>query len=47
MTDCPDCGSPLGYTVADDREDSEYRHILEICAHCGYIKTFVDYLDEN
>jgi hypothetical protein len=41
---CPDCGSRLGFTTKDEKD---FFHIYEICAHCGYIKAFVDYKDKN
>lgn len=44
---CPECDTPLGVTVADDREDQGYKHIIEICAYCGYTRAFVDYLDDD
>lgn len=44
---CPECDTPLGVTVADDREDKGYKHIIEICAYCGYTRAFVDYLDDD
>lgn len=45
MLNCPQCDTPLSFSVADDREDPEYTHIYEICVYCGYTKTFVDYID--
>jgi len=47
MINCPDCNGPLSYTVSDDRSDKDYKHIYEICAHCGYIKAYVDYADND
>lgn len=44
---CPECDANLGVTVMDDREDKNYRHILELCAYCGYQKAYVDYLDND
>ena len=44
---CPDCYTPLGVAVMDDREGKNYRHILELCAYCGYQKAYVDYLDDD
>jgi RNase P subunit RPR2 len=44
---CPECKYELGYTVADDREDHDYKHIFEICAHCGFIKAYVEYEDKD
>ena len=42
---CPDCGSNLDYVVSDDRQDKEYTHIFEICTHCGFTKSYVEYKD--
>lgn len=39
---CPDCGYGLGYTT---KKEKGFFHILEICAHCGYAKAYVDYTD--
>lgn len=47
MTNCPDCDHPLGYVVADDRQDKDYTHIFEICANCGYTKAYVEYRDDD
>lgn len=47
MLNCPQCDAPLGVTVIDDKEDNIYKHIMEICAYCGYTKTFVDFIDEE
>lgn len=47
MLNCPQCDTPLGYTVMDDKEDPTYTHLIEICVYCGYTKSFVDYTDEE
>lgn len=44
---CPDCGSDLEFMVIDDKEDSTYTHIYEMCVHCGFTKSYVDYEDEQ
>lgn len=43
---CPDCNSDLQYVVVDDKEDKVYTHLLEVCSHCGYTKSYVEYEDE-
>ena len=43
---CPQCDGELGFTVMDDKEDSIYKHLIELCAYCGYMKTYVDYEDD-
>jgi len=47
MIDCPDCDGTLSYVVSDDRSDKDYTHIYEMCAHCGYVKAYVDYKDDD
>jgi hypothetical protein len=47
MVDCPDCGTQLSYTVSDDRSDKGYKHIFEICHHCGYTKAYVEYANNE
>jgi RNase P subunit RPR2 len=44
---CPDCGTAFSYTVSDDRSDKEYKHIFEICHHCGYTKAYVEYTNND
>lgn len=43
MMTCPQCDTPLSFTVSDDRSDKEYKHIFEICNYCGYTKAYVEY----
>ena len=47
MMHCPDCATLLNYSVSDDRTEKDYKHIYEICVHCGYVKAYVDYVDSD
>jgi|AntAceMinimDraft_6_1070360.scaffolds.fasta_scaffold07055_7 hypothetical protein len=42
---CPDCEVRLDYFVSDDKNDINNFHLYEICTHCGYNKTYIDYKD--
>lgn len=44
MMRCPKC--ELVLTVTVDKKD-EFFHIIEHCNYCGYVKAYVDYLDDD
>lgn len=41
---CPECDTKLAISV---EEAKGYHHIYEYCPMCGYVKAYVDYLDND